>query len=44
VLLEEKVKYLERQRKKDCEYILKQEHEIEKLNENRLSAGNLNKV
>ncbi len=32
---EEKVLVLERQRKKDCDYLLKQEGELEKLRESR---------
>jgi len=35
---------MEKQKKKDCEYILKQEYEIEKLNEAKSQQANLNKV
>jgi|LauGreDrversion4_2_1035121.scaffolds.fasta_scaffold123912_2 hypothetical protein len=40
----EQVRQLEKQRKKDCDYILKQESELEKMREARMQAINLAKV
>lgn len=43
-VLDERNKQLEKQRKKDCDYILKQETEIEKSRETRLQMLQLGKV
>lgn len=43
-MLEDKCRQFDRQRKKDCDYILKQESEIEKLLEGKNQATNLTKI
>ena len=40
----EMVRQMERQRKKDCDYVLKQESELEKMREQRGQAGVLARV
>ena len=40
----ELVRQMERQRKKDCDYVLKQESEMEKMREGRAQAVGLAKV
>jgi aminoglycoside phosphotransferase len=42
--MNEQLRALERQRKKDCDYLLKQENELEKMREQRQQAVSLNKV